>query len=124
MGPELAREFTWEAATDRLISASAITWKEAREREKSGWSTVDERIAWFHNEMGKGVKGDIIRKMFGGGPASEQVKYQMEQAHDDEEDERNGLSVKFRASSFAQAVREAVSSGLTTLGVYSKYGFE
>jgi hypothetical protein len=26
MTPELARQFSWEAATDRFIEASAVTW--------------------------------------------------------------------------------------------------
>lgn len=44
--PELAKEFTWEAATDRLIRALAITRREARERAMLvGKAKLDERIA-------------------------------------------------------------------------------
>ena len=57
LSPEFAKEFTWEAATDRLIRASAITRKEARERVMLGKAKLDERIAFFHTELGKGVKG-------------------------------------------------------------------
>ena len=114
--PELAREFTWEAATERFIAASAITWEEARARERLGWSKVDERIAWFHNEAGKGVTGDMLRKIFGAGPVADQVKYireTSEEEFDDEEqdeleDDDDGLSAKFRRSSFAEALRATI----------------
>ncbi|GKY93364.1 hypothetical protein MPSEU_000304000 [Mayamaea pseudoterrestris] len=114
--PELAREFTWEAATERFIAASAITWEEAMAREKLGWNKVDERIAWFHNEAGKGVTGDMLRKMFGAGPVADQVKYIRQASEgefndedsDDDEDDDDGLSAKFRRSSFAQALRASL----------------
>ena len=130
--PELAHEFTWEAATDRFLSASAVTWKEARERERLGLTKRDERIAWFLNEMGKGPKGDFIRSVLGAGPASGQVKYVLEQQsqimdEDEEEDESaedmeggedddedEGLTKKFHQSSFVQALRASLPS--TILG--------
>jgi digalactosyldiacylglycerol synthase len=127
--PELARAFTWDAATDRLIEASAITNREALEREKLGLTKLDERIAWFHNELGKGVTGDMVRKVLGAGPASHQVKYQVahqsqlepseliEQGEEEEEseDEDEGLPKKLRMSSFAAAIRSTVASGLPSL---------
>jgi hypothetical protein len=133
--PELAREFTWEAATDRFLEASAITHKEARERELLGRSKIDERIAWLHKEIGKGVKGDIIRKALGGGPVSGQVRYEKTKLRNrtnnetmsatidedeeiivDDEDidvEDEGMPHKFRNSVFARAIREAIESTLT-----------
>ena len=132
--PELEREFTWEAATDRLIEAAAITHEEALEREKLGRSKLDERIAWFHNELGKGVTGDALRKVLGAGPASHQVKYQVAQQSiglddefeesDDEspgesEDEDEGLPKKLRMSSFASALRSTVTNGLPSLKIGS-----
>lgn len=112
---EMAREFTWEAATDRLISAAAITHQEARGRGNLGRTRMDERIEWFHNELGKGAKGDIIRKVLGAGPVSDQVKYiQQQQEKDDEvetddEEEEEGLSRKFRNSALVNAIRQATS---------------
>lgn len=110
---EHLQQFTWEAATDRLIKASAITWREAWERERLGRTKLDERIAWFHNEIGKGTTGDMLRKFFGAGPVSHQVKYQLSMSRgmleeSEDEDEDDGLSKKFRSSSFAEAIRATV----------------
>jgi len=127
---EQARQFTWEAATDRFVDASAITWRQALERERLGLNKLDERIAWFHNEIGKGPAGDILRKVLGAGPVSHQVKYQrdVEAAREEEEEDdayesddgdmsedsssseedEDGFSGKFRRSSFAQAVRATI----------------
>lgn len=120
MSPELLRHFTWEAATDRFIEASIITVREALERERLGRSKLDERIAWLHNELGKGTSGDILRKICGAGPVSHQVKYLKdkedvefetttdERYDDGTEDEDDGLSRKFRSSSFAEAIRATI----------------
>mmetsp|Transcript_11794 Transcript_11794/g.33995 ORF Transcript_11794/g.33995 Transcript_11794/m.33995 type:complete len:1399 (+) Transcript_11794:300-4496(+) len=123
---DLKREFTWEAATDRLIEASSITRSEALMREQLGKSKLDDRIAWFHNQLGKGMKGDMIRKVFGAGPVSDQVKYQRKQeekqrkldtskaktngSNDDEDEE--WLPRKFRDSSFVKAIRDATSNAI------------
>jgi hypothetical protein len=53
--PEQRQLLTWEAATERLVRAAAITRREAKERHLLGTSKLDERIAWFHNELGKGT---------------------------------------------------------------------
>merc|ERR1711982_28526 len=65
----------WEDATQRFIASSVITKNEANYRMRLGKSKLDERIAWFHNQLGKGRKGDTIRKVLGAGPVSHQVKY-------------------------------------------------
>mmetsp|Transcript_3642 Transcript_3642/g.6640 ORF Transcript_3642/g.6640 Transcript_3642/m.6640 type:complete len:188 (-) Transcript_3642:145-708(-) len=128
--PELAREFTWEAATERFVAASAITRREAREREELGMSKVDERIAWFHRELGKGTRGDTIRKVLGGGPISNQVGWQNareaeeqlnfdgedqddedEDDHDREDADDEGLSGKFRRSTLVAAIRSTFANG-------------
>lgn len=129
---ELAHDFSWEAATDRFLQASSITHREAREREALGLTKMDERIAWFHNELGKGVKGDIIRRAFGAGPVSWQVKYESkknregveydieeveideEEEIDEAEDDEEGLSLKFRDSALVRALREAFENGYSS----------
>ena len=109
---ELLYEFTWEA-TERLIESAAITKFEARSRSKLGTSKVDKQITWFHNELNKGVKGDVIRKVLGVGPASDQVKFEMKMRGEGQsehvdpdvaDDNDEGLTGKFKASSFAQTI--------------------
>jgi digalactosyldiacylglycerol synthase len=129
------RALTWEAATDRLIDASAITRREAFNRERLGRSKLDERIAWLHKEIGKGTAGDVLRALFGAGPASKQVQYELQRLQQDpkqkikrsggdddgdgdsssssSEDEDDGLSSKFRKSSFANALRQTAEDLLT-----------
>lgn len=112
---DIAREFTWKEATNRLLSGAAISYQEARIREDLGTSKMDERIAWFHNELGKGAKGDVIRKVFGGGPVSYQFRYTKNQRSMDEdeddtiEDVEGGLSQKFKDSVFVRAIRQATA---------------
>jgi hypothetical protein len=106
-----ARQFTWEAATERLMAAAAISRREARERERLGLAPLDERIAWFHNELGKGTTGDLLRKVLGAGPASDQVKYQNDKLGGEPRragGEETGFREKFRRSAFAQAMGAAV----------------
>lgn len=125
--PEQSRAFTWEAATDRLIEASAVTQREALAREKLGRHKLDERIAWFHNELGKGQTGDMIRKICGAGPVSHQVKYQNSialnksstdkdiiDAKTDDGDE-DGFGTKFQRSSFVEALRAALADVTTMM---------
>lgn len=108
---ELAREFTWEAATDRLLSSASITYREAREREILGKSKTDERIAWFHSQISK---SDMLRKVLGGGPISGQMKYdelqkrrEVRGSEADDEENDEGFSTKFRDSQLVDAIREA-----------------
>ena len=73
-----------------------------RAQSNSSSSFVYE--AFFHRELGKGTTGDALRKFLGGGPVSNQVKYEMtKQGLDQEGPENEGLTQKFRtSSSFAQ----------------------
>ena len=57
-------------------------------RAKLGTSKLDQRIAWFHNQLGKGKKGDTIRKVLGAGPVSDQHRYirKLQQKKKEEDD--------------------------------------
>jgi digalactosyldiacylglycerol synthase len=124
LSPAHQQALTWEAATDRLIQAAAISRREAYERERLGKSKLDERIAWLHKEIGKGATGDVLRALCGAGPASKQVQYELQRRQqqqlpprdydnadrDSSSDyEDNGLSAKFRRSSFAEALRRTAN---------------
>jgi len=108
--PEQKRLLTWEAATERLVNASAITRREAKQRHILGTSKLDERIAWFHNELGKGARGDIVRRVLGGGPVSDQVAYELTKQQPMEDEQ--GLTVKFVGSSLAEAIRTTLSNAV------------
>lgn len=64
---ELARHLTWEAATERCLTASVITKRDERRGERAGQAKRDERAAKIHHELNKGVKGAMIRRMMGAG---------------------------------------------------------
>ena len=70
LSPELSHEFTWEAATERFVDASAITMREERIRAKAKRNRIDDRIAHFHNAIAKGKRGDVVRTLGGGGPVA------------------------------------------------------
>lgn len=48
-----ARTFTWEAATDRLIKASAMKRSDAVSRLKNGAEKTDRQMSWLHTEAAK-----------------------------------------------------------------------
>ena len=106
--PELANEFTWEAATDRLIQSAAITRSEAKRRLHT--QKLDERIAFLHSELGKGKRGDTLRKVLGGGPVAEQVRYEMIQQGIIDEMSGEGITEKFKKSSFLQAIKSSFTN--------------
>jgi hypothetical protein len=56
--------FTWDAATDRMIGASIVTVREARDRSRSGRDKGDSRMAWIHSQSGK--NGSFIKNAFFG----------------------------------------------------------
>lgn len=114
--------FSWEAATERLIKAARVTRREAKERHRLGTVKLDERIAWFHNELGKGSMGDTLRKVLGGGPIADQVKYEIQKkqaeavsngSFSQEENDDEGLSIKFLRSSLAEAIRNTFANGIS-----------
>lgn len=64
LSEEEAHIFTWDAATDRMIQASVVTVREARERSKGGFDKADSRMAWIHSQGGK--NGSFIKNTFFG----------------------------------------------------------
>ena len=126
--PEQKRLLTWEAATERLIDASAVTRREAKDRHRLGTSKLDERIARFHYEVGKGARGDKLRRVLGGGPIADQVAYEMmkqasmspsnslsassQQELRDGDTHGNSLSFKFDGSLLAEAIRTTLSNAV------------
>ena len=130
-----ARQFSWQAATERLFQSASMTHREAAEALRTSSKLESERIAWFHNEvLGRGTFGDLVRKVLGGGPVSEQVRYQQQLAQRHEtvgttdmveeqndpdggamgslqesgdDDESDGLGLGFSQSWFATAFRRA-----------------
>ena len=73
---ELRHILTWDAATERFLHAGSTTKREAARRDRVGKAKLDERIAKLHKEIGKGVRGDVLRKVFGAGPVAEQSLYE------------------------------------------------
>lgn len=117
LSPEAANDFTWEAATERLMQSAATTRKEAYEQAKLGTAKLDERIRSFHHELGKGIRGDALRKVLGGGPIANQVRYEMmKQGFIDEGEE--GITEKFKKSSFVQAIKSSLS-GINVNPIYT-----
>jgi hypothetical protein len=75
LSDDLIHVLTWEAATERFIEASAISRRDAKWRDRVGKTKSDEKIAKMHYELGKGAKGDVLRKVLGGGPVADQFQY-------------------------------------------------
>ena len=73
---DLRHMLTWDAATDRFLASACTSTREAARRDRVGKAKLDERIAKLHYEIGKGVRGDVLRKVFGAGPVAEQYKYE------------------------------------------------
>mmetsp|Transcript_6153 Transcript_6153/g.8011 ORF Transcript_6153/g.8011 Transcript_6153/m.8011 type:complete len:691 (+) Transcript_6153:209-2281(+) len=71
MTVELLHPFTWEAATERLIESSAITYGERRRFNEE----LDRFCEWSHITAGHGYKGDLVRWIAGGQNVAEQTAY-------------------------------------------------
>jgi digalactosyldiacylglycerol synthase len=82
---ELINKLTWEAATTRFIAASAVSRRDAAWRERVGKTKSDEKLAKMHYELGKGAKGDVLRKVLGGGPVADQFQYELRMQQLDED---------------------------------------
>ena len=64
LSEEHAYIFTWYAATERLIKASAITMKEGRVRAKARMEKKDQRLAKTYNKLG--AQGELLRMILDG----------------------------------------------------------
>ncbi len=76
LSPQLLHVLSWEAATERFLQAASIRRLDAPRLRST--EALDQRLAQFHYELGKGVKGDVLRKVLGGGPVADQVQYMKE----------------------------------------------
>jgi digalactosyldiacylglycerol synthase len=72
---DLRHALSWEAATERLFHAATVSERDAARRERL-YGPADRRLADLHYELGRGRKGDVLRKVLGGGPVADQVHYQ------------------------------------------------
>jgi digalactosyldiacylglycerol synthase len=73
---ELRYTLTWEAATDRLISASMIT--AAMHSNARTQQNTNKFIGWIHEVMSRGDHGDLMRMMAGGRGVASQMEYMKE----------------------------------------------
>jgi digalactosyldiacylglycerol synthase len=72
--PDQQHALTWEAATDRLIRAAAVSRRDQARRDRVGLH-LDERLAKWHYDWGRGKTGDVLRTFLGGGPVAAQTQY-------------------------------------------------
>ena len=89
---EMSHRFTWEAAMERLTTASAITESEYAQLEDSGRLQRDKRKAWIHKESGKMIKGDVLKSMVGDLPKEDLKDYAI---GNDENSEGEGSFLSF-----------------------------
>jgi len=57
---------TWEAATERLFKASAISRRDEARRERLAGKQGDERLAQMHEDICKGNSGVVVRTIIHG----------------------------------------------------------
>jgi hypothetical protein len=75
LSTELRHCLSWEAATERLFAATVVSERDAARRERL-YGREDQRLATLHYELGRGRRGDVLRKVLGGGPVANQVQYE------------------------------------------------
>jgi len=78
LSPTLQQLLSWPAATERLFEAAAVSYRNLARYERVGGRIWDERCAVWHEKLGNGRHGDVLRKVMGGGPVADQSKYRSE----------------------------------------------
>jgi hypothetical protein len=71
LSPDLRYTLSWEAATDRLLSASKISVDMLAKSK----SFTDKFCAWAHEVIGSNKHGDLLRLLAGAKQASHQMEY-------------------------------------------------
>jgi glycosyltransferase involved in cell wall biosynthesis len=83
LSPEHAHIFTWEAATERLAKASAITMKEGRARAKAKKEGLNKHIAKTYNKLG--ARGDLLRMILDGPNSADSAVQSPDESDDNEQ---------------------------------------
>lgn len=73
LSEELKYKLSWEAATDRFISAAAVT--EDMLRESKAWEVAEMVSRTVHTWIGSGAHGDTVRLMAGARQVANQIDY-------------------------------------------------
>ena len=74
---DYAYKLSWEAATNRFITASITTRRDSCKRIRLGLAKADEKAVNFLRRALAGSKGDVIRTMIGGRVVGEQYQYSL-----------------------------------------------
>lgn len=64
---------SWEAATDRLVETASLSKRDAKRSQRL--QPRDKSIQEWHYALGRGTRGDVLRKVLGGGPVADQSQY-------------------------------------------------
>lgn len=66
-------QLTWQAATQRLIDTAYLSKRDSKRCERL--QPKDRNIQEWHYALGRGTRGDVLRKVLGAGPVAEQSQY-------------------------------------------------
>lgn len=69
----LYEALSWKAATERLIETAFLSKRDACRCQRL--QPNDRNIQEWHYALGRGTRGDVLRKVLGGGPVADQSQY-------------------------------------------------